>query len=118
MMQRLRTGIDWGVYMEDEMAHAGAPRPEGLIESVRFGRYLRAARTIAGYDRVVDLADATARKTGVVMSEKTLYKVERGEQDPTFEQVVALVITIKPKGGLLYFLPAMNADAAEELVRE
>ena len=48
------------------------------------GRKLRAARIVAGYDRIVDAAD----RAGI--SESTLGAYERGERKPPLPQLVRL----------------------------
>ena len=102
--------------MEDQKYDDG-PRPGGLVDPVIFGRRLRAARIMAGFDRVVDLVDALDRKTGVRVSERTAYAIERGEQLPSVDFLMAVILTLHIQGGIEYFLPAMNAECVAEYMK-
>ena len=102
--------------MEDEK-YEGGPRPSGLMDPVIYGRRLRAARIMAGYDRVVDLVDALARKTGVHVSERTAYAIERGEQLPGIDFFMAVIITLNIEEGIDFFLPAMSAECMAEYIK-
>lgn len=102
--------------MEDQK-YEGSPRPGGLMDPAIFGRRLRAARIMAGYDRVVDLVEALDRKTGVHVSERTAYAIERGEQLPSIDFLVAVILTLNIKGGIEYFLPAMSSEREAEYIR-
>jgi transcriptional regulator with XRE-family HTH domain len=75
-----------------------------------FGRLLRAARIIAGYDRVEDAAAAVHDQTGVDISARTIYALERGEQEPTASQFLALAVTLRPPSGETYWASAMRPD--------
>jgi DNA-binding XRE family transcriptional regulator len=102
--------------MEDQKYEDG-PRPSGLMDPVIYGRRLRAARIMAGYDRVVDLVEALDRKTGVHVSERTAYAIERGEQLPSIDFFMAVIITLNIQGGIEYFLPAMTAECVAEYMK-
>jgi len=58
---------------------------EPVIESHVFGRRLRAARVLAGYSAERLAEEVSAR--GVVLSKRTLYAAERGEQYPSVPQL-------------------------------
>jgi transcriptional regulator with XRE-family HTH domain len=79
------------------------------------GRRLRAARTIAGYDRMTDFASAIGGTTGVSISARTLYAIERGEQMPSFEQMLCILATLPPTEQLLAFDSAVKADVRKRL---
>jgi DNA-binding XRE family transcriptional regulator len=87
-----------------------------LVDPEVVGRRLRGARIVAGFDRVADSV-AEVRNLGASLSERTLYAIERGEQLPTIEQYLALVMTYDLHGGMLYLAPAFRADVAEALKR-
>jgi transcriptional regulator with XRE-family HTH domain len=81
-----------------------------IFDRATFGRLLRAARIIAGYDRVEDAAAAIHQATGVDISPRTIYALERGEQEPTASQFLALTVTLRPPAGETYWQGAMRAD--------
>lgn len=85
--------------------------PANIIDLVTFGRRLRAARIIAGYDRVSDLTAILRCKYGVDVSDRTVYAIERGEQMPHLDFTLATVCILRPPGD--HFLPAYRSDVAD-----
>lgn len=85
---------------------------EPLLDASVVGRRLRGARIVAGFDRVQD-ACVAIHELGVSLSERTLYAIERGEQLPSWEQMIALMMVYDPPGGMRYTEPALRADAQE-----
>lgn len=83
-----------------------------MFDRYQFGRLVRAARIIGGYDNVSDLAEALVTRHGVHLSERTLYAIERGEQEPTVSQYIAIVLTLNPPGGALYWDRCLRPDIA------
>jgi transcriptional regulator with XRE-family HTH domain len=81
-----------------------------IFDRHTYGRLLRAARIIAGYDRVEDVPPAILEATGVELSARTIYALERGEQEPTATQFLALVMTLRPPAGETYWQSALRAD--------
>lgn len=57
-----------------------------IFDRHTYGRLARAARIIAGHDRVEDAAVAITERTGLDLSSRTLYAIERGEQEPSIRQ--------------------------------
>lgn len=94
------------------MPNTGRP----LIDAEIVGRRLRGARIVAGYDRVADACKAVVSTAGISLSERTLYAIERGEQLPNWEQIVALVMTYDPPGGMRYVEAALRPSALEWFV--
>jgi transcriptional regulator with XRE-family HTH domain len=88
------------------------PAPIDLAE---LGRRLRAARTIAGYDRMTDLATAIEDISGVSVSARSLYAIERGEQMPSFEQVVCIMAALPDSEQRLFVEPAIRDDISARL---
>ena len=74
-----------------------------------FGRRLKGARIMAGYNRMTDLASALEDGCGLSMSARSLYAIERGEQMPTLEQAICLV-SLLSEGDTRFFLPAVRED--------
>lgn len=89
------------------MPNSGRP----LIDPIVVGRRLRGARIVAGHDRVSDACKAIKSVTGVSISERTLYAIERGEQLPNWEQIIALIMAFDPPGGMRYLEPALRSDS-------
>lgn len=81
-----------------------------IFDRHTFGRLLRAARIIAGFDRVEDVPPAILERTGVEISARTVYALERGEQEPTASQFLALTVTLRPPAGETYWSSAMRDD--------
>lgn len=82
-----------------------------MFDPVAYGRLARAARIIAGHDRVEDAAHAIAELTGVEISARTVYAIERGEQSPSVEQYVALSLAYRPPGGPGYWDGSLSPEA-------
>lgn len=83
---------------------------EPIFDRCVFGRLLRAARIIAGYESVAEAAAKISETTGVQISDRTLYALERGEQDPTAPQFLAVAVTYRPPAGESYWQSCMRAD--------
>lgn len=86
-----------------------------IIDRQRFGRLARAARVIAGFDRVEDAAAAIRETAGIEVSARTLYAIERGEQDATMPQFLAMNLTYRPPSGVWYWDTALREDVRDGL---
>jgi DNA-binding XRE family transcriptional regulator len=89
--------------------------PSPPVDLVGFGRRLRGARAIAGYDRMTDLATAIESVCGLSISARTLYAIERGEQMPSLEQAVCIVAVMPAEEQPLFVQSALRADLRERL---
>lgn len=65
---------------------------------------------MAGHDRVEDAAKAITEATGVSMSARTLYALERGEQAITLEHYLAVAITFRPPSPMAFFVRGYRED--------
>ena len=63
-----------------------------LVDWNVFGRKIKKARKSAGYSNVADFAQHLHDVTHISLSERTLYKIERGEVSPSVEALIALMI--------------------------
>lgn len=63
-----------------------------LVNWKSFGKKVKVARKQAGFGNVADFTARLYEKTGISLSERTLYKIERGESAPTVEALIALMI--------------------------
>ncbi len=81
---------------------------EPIFDQHTYGRLARAARIIAGHDRVEDAAQAIHERLGVEISARSLYAIERGEQMPTITQYFAIVLAFTPPGGANYWDSAFS----------
>jgi hypothetical protein len=82
----------------------------GIIDLITYGRLVRAARIIAGHDRVEDAAVAVHEHTSVEISARTLYAIERGEQMPSIPQYFGIALTFTPPGGSNFWDQAFSSD--------
>lgn len=101
--------------LHDERHDDEALAPQNIVDPVIFGRRLRALRIIRGYDRVRDLVCEMRRHAGVVISERTVYAIERGEQPPTLDFFMAVMYVLRPEGGARYFMESVRLDIREAM---
>lgn len=96
---------------EDEPDEALAPA--NIVDKVVFGRRLRAARVMHGYDRMADFAADIRRRYGVEVSDRTVYAIERGEQMPHLDFFIAAMAALQTPYN--YFWPAIRREVVDEL---
>ena len=117
MLERVHGGTP--VISEDEQrmeeSEERGVQPSWILDPVAFGRRVRALRVIEGYDSVTALGHAVFQRTGISISDRTMYMLERGEQPPSLDVFFALLVTLKPDEGLTYFNPAIRGDVLEPL---
>lgn len=87
--------------------------PHNIIDTVVFGRRLRAARILNGFDRVTEFTILLRSRYGIDISDRTVYAIERGEQMPNLDFFVAALALLMPDVG--YFFPAIRGDVVEIL---
>lgn len=85
----------------------------GLIDAKVMGRLLRGARIIAGFDNVAEAARTIRETTGVHVTDRTLYAVERGEQMASYELVLAIALVYRPPGGTTFLDRAYKPEILE-----
>jgi transcriptional regulator with XRE-family HTH domain len=78
-----------------------------------FGRYLRSLRMRQGFETGRAFVEVLRRDYGVDISERTLYAVERGEQMPRLDFVIAAIAALD--ADLAYFYPAIRSDVVGRL---
>lgn len=83
---------------------------EYIFDRSVYGRLVRAARIIAGHDSVADASKAITEITGLTFSDRTIYALERGEQEPTVAQYMALTLAYRPPGGLVFWEAAFAPE--------
>lgn len=98
--------------MEDEREHADMQPSQGILDPAALGRRLRAGRILQSFDSAGQLSSEILRQTGVVLPERQLWKIERGEALPTLEQAFAIVLTLEPHNGIHYLAGALRSDLA------
>jgi len=89
------------------------PNPASIIDTAVFGRYLRSLRMRQGFETGREFVDALRGKYGVDVSDRTLYAIERGEQMPRLDFVIAALAALD--ADLAYFYPAVRGDVVERL---
>ncbi|MBI5230561.1 MAG: helix-turn-helix transcriptional regulator [Coriobacteriales bacterium] len=85
------------------------------VSLTAFGRRLKAARAIAGYDRMTDLASAIEAACGTSISARSLYAIERGEQMPSYEQLVCIIVVMPIESQQDLFRAAIRPDLQSRL---
>ena len=86
-----------------------------LLDTQVFGRRVRAQRRLMGLDSAAELSRAVLSRTGLSVSERSLYMIENGAQRSSLEVFFALLMTLEPDGGLEYFKPAIARAAWQQL---
>ena len=95
------------------MTDPAGPSPANIMDTAVFGRYLRSLRTRQGFETGREFVDLLRSKYGVDASDRTLYAIERGEQMPRLDFVVAALAALD--ADLAYFYPAVRSDVVKRL---
>lgn len=90
-------------------------RPRNIIDKVVFGRYLRALRGRAGFERAAEFTAVLRNQYGVSVTDRTVYAIERGEQMPRLDFFFAVICALDAERD--YFSPAIRSDVVEKLAR-
>ena len=98
---------------EHAVTDPAGPSPATIIDMAVFGRYLRSLRMRQGFETGRDFVDVLRREYGVDVSERTLYAIERGEQMPRLDFVIAALAALDTD--LAYFYPAVRSDVVNRL---
>ena len=72
---------------------ANAPKST-VFDYERYGVFLRSARQRAGYNRAETFCEIVTDWTGVQVNKEALYRIERGVQPPTVEQLIAFGLVL------------------------
>ena len=91
----------------------GQLAPHNVVDKVVFGRRLRAARILHGFDRVTEFTNILRSRYGVDVTDRSVYAIERGEQMPHLDFFVAALALLNPDRG--YFFPSIRGDVVEAL---
>lgn len=89
--------------------------PQNIVDTVQFGRRLRARRIIEGFDRVSQLTHVLRSRYGIDVSDRTIYAIERGEQMPHLDFVLGCQAALKCP--VNYFQPAIRHDVWAALMK-
>lgn len=81
-----------------------------IVDRAQMGRLFRASRIVAGFDNVEAAAQAMTERTGMKISARTLYALERGEQMFSLDVVLAAAMTYGPPQGFAFFRGALRPD--------
>lgn len=84
-----------------------------LVDWKVFGRKVKKARKSAGFSNVADFAQHLHELAHISLSERTLYKIERGETAPSVEALIALMIAF-PREQYGDLLASSLINAAKE----
>lgn len=88
-----------------------------MIDLKEYGRRARAARILAGCDAVKDAVALIEETSGIPITARQLYAIERGEVPLLMEWFFAISMTYNPPGGLLYWEPCYT-DEVRALIRQ
>ena len=75
-----------------------------------YGVALRTARQKKGYSRAEDFCDDVSTWTGVKVNKEALYRIEKGVQPPTVEQLIAFTLVLNRGRGIGYALERMELE--------
>lgn len=89
--------------------------PQNLVNTVVFGRRLRALRVMHGYDRVTEFTQAIRSRYGVDVSDRSVYAIERGEQMPHIDFFLAAQHLLRADPS--WFAPAVRHDVIADLAK-
>lgn len=85
-----------------------ANTPTQVIDYEALGRLLRAMRTIAGYDRAEDAAQALTDRGGSAITGRMVTALERGDNQLSLAMAVLMVNVFQPPGGFRFLEPALD----------
>jgi len=89
--------------------------PQPIIDSAAFGLELRLLRMRRGYARPEHLTAVMKRDFGIVVSERTIWAIERGDQLPRLDTFLAMLAVLGE--GPEYFYPTFGDDAIARMTR-
>lgn len=90
-------------------------KQNALVDWRAFGRKIKSARKTAGFSNMGDFAVHLHETTSVSLSQRTLYKIERGEVCPTVETLIAFMIVFpREKYGDILASSLINAAKDNE----
>ena len=90
-------------------------RPTEVIDRVLYGKYLKGLRVRQGYEPADNLVADLESCCGVTVSVRTIYAIERGEQLPRLDLLLALLVVLEEE--LDYFYPAISDQIVGKLKR-
>lgn len=88
-----------------------------LVNKREYGRRVRAARILAGFDSVKDAVDAIQTRTGLKVTARQLYAIERGEAPLLLDWYFAVSMAFEPPGGLRFWEPCFTPTLLELIHR-
>lgn len=89
----------------------------GVFNQLLFGSVLRGLRQDRGFDRGEAFCEVVFRDTGLQISERSLYDIEKGRRKVSFPEVAAFVVVLRPDRGIHYFSVALDPDLADKFQR-
>lgn len=84
-----------------------------VIDLACFGKYLKGLRVRQGYEPADKLEETLRTEQGVDVSKRTIYAIERGEQLPRLDLLLALLVVLDER--IDYFYPAFRDDIVARL---
>lgn len=71
-----------------------------VFDYERYGVFLRTARQKAGYNRADIFCEDISERLGVKINKEALYRIEKGTQPPTVEQLIAFGLILSHGRGI------------------
>ena len=106
-----------GLLKEEPVAKSDEDqRGTRVIDLILFGKYLKGLRVRQGYEPADSLVADLESSCGVSVSVRTIYAIERGEQLPRLDLLLALLVVLEED--LDYFYPAISDDIVAKLKRK
>lgn len=88
-----------------------------VFEPKELGKRLRGARTVAGFESMKVVNKELEHRFGITYSERGLLAIERGDQMPTFDQFLTLILLYDPPGGIQFFFGSIRPEYADDFKR-
>lgn len=86
-----------------------------IIDFKELGKLIRVSREAYGYSRCQDLAEAIYSKTGLKVSERTLYNIESGIYPPKLEVFLAMQQTMPQLLNYKFLKPAFLSSKIADI---
>ena len=87
-----------------------------MVDWVQFGVLLKAARLANGYSRGKALADAVEEKTGMRISERSIYTLEDASRTPSADVFLALQQVLPELRDPEYMRPAFKSSGIKVML--
>lgn len=88
-----------------------------IFDPKELGKRLRGARTVAGFESIDTVNVELEKRFSITYSGRGLLAIERGEQMPTLDQFLTLILLYDPPGGIEFFYGSIRPEYLAEFMR-